>query len=242
LQPATQDALDRLKPSTLVILGGNASITHELETKLRKLSYVANVQRIGGETRYATAASIAAAQFPQATTVYIANGENFPDALSGGPSAGSVSAPLLLSRANALPEETASALAVFRPSRVVILGGEASITSQLERTIKASTGVSITRLAGADRYETSAKIVEAQQGLSNEVLYVSSGAEFPDALSSGPVARSKNAAMLLINPEGLSASTQATLRALAPRRIVMVGGPGALSRTIERQLDTFIAD
>lgn len=71
---------------------------------------------------------------------------------------------------------------------------------------------------------------------------VPSGAEFQDALSSGPVARSKNAAMLLIHTEGLPASTQVTLRTLAPRRIVMVGGPGALSRTIERQLDTFIAN
>lgn len=47
-------------------------------------------------------------------------------------------------------------------SRIVILGGEASITSQLERTIKASAGVSITRLAVADRYCASTKIVDAQ--------------------------------------------------------------------------------
>ena len=242
LQPVTKEALDRLKPSTLVLLGGNASITPALESVLRKLSYVTTVTRIGGETRYATAASIAASQFTQASTVYIANGENFPDALSGGPSAGSMGAPLLLSRAQLLPPETVAALEAFRPSRIVVLGGEASISSELERTLRVRTGASITRLFGADRYETSARIVEAQPELSGDVLYVSSGAAFPDALSSGSVARSGNAAMLLVDPSGLSASTQSVLRELRPKRIVMVGGPASLSRAIERQLDVFIVE
>ena len=52
----------------------------------------AGVVRLAGDSRFATAAAIALDRFAPAdvTTVYLATGRNFPDALAGGPLAARV--------------------------------------------------------------------------------------------------------------------------------------------------------
>ena len=63
--------------------------------------------RLAGGNRFATAAAVADAEYPNgATTAIIANGRNYPDALAGAALAGLKSAPLLLTESDSLPAET----------------------------------------------------------------------------------------------------------------------------------------
>src|SRR5680860_516169 len=74
-------------------------------------------QRLAGSNRYATAAAVSAATFAEGVDVaFIATGENFPDALAGGPLAGSRGAPVLLTGRDALPAETAAELDRLEPA------------------------------------------------------------------------------------------------------------------------------
>jgi putative cell wall-binding protein len=88
------------------------------------------------------------------------------------------------------------------------------------------------RLAGADRYGTAAAIAGDAFEPGVAVAYVATGAAFPDALAAAAVAGAAGAPVLLVTPTGIPAATAAQLVRLRPDRIVVVGGPGAVSDAV----------
>lgn len=98
-----------------------------------------------------------------------------------------------------------------------------------------SADASTNRLAGADRYATSAT-VSAQYAPGVPVAYVASGANYPDALSAAPAAARQGGPLLLTAPARVPASIVAELQRLKPQRIVVVGGTGAVSDRVFRTL------
>ena len=90
-------------------------------------------------------------------TVYIATGENFPDAVTAGAAGGPVAGPVLLVRQNSIPSPTLDELNRLQPDTIVIVGGTAVISQSVEDQLKAlSFGPLVVRKGGADRYETAA--------------------------------------------------------------------------------------
>lgn len=96
----------------------------------------------------------------------------------------------------------------------------------------------ITRVAGADRFETAVAI--SQHGYPNasdvDTVLVATGLEFPDALSSAPLAAKLGAPLLLTMPGDLPAVTSAEIARLNPSKIVLVGGPNVVADAVESQL------
>lgn len=93
--------------------------------------------RLAGDDRYQTSVAISKSTFkPGVNTVYIANGTNFPDALSGAPVAGANNGPVLLIPGNSLPEAIKTELTRLKPKNVVILGGNNAITPGVEQELK----------------------------------------------------------------------------------------------------------
>ena len=131
LPPATADALDRLAPERIVVLGGAAAVADDVVAALR--SYAGEVVRIAGADRYATAASVARSAFPSgARSVIIATGEDFPDALAAVPLAAAAAGPLLLTSPTTLPATTRDAIAALAPTRIRIIGGTAAVPVTIE--------------------------------------------------------------------------------------------------------------
>ena len=84
-----------LVQTRIVVLGGTESVSDAVPASLAKDGRA--VDRVAGTDRYETAAAIARTSFPgKASTVFIASGENYADALAGAPAAGAQSAPILL--------------------------------------------------------------------------------------------------------------------------------------------------
>jgi putative cell wall-binding protein len=86
---------------------------------------------IAGADRYATSAAVARAFFPNTTAVSIASGENFPDALGGGPTAGAAGQPmLLLNNAGTIAEPIAAYLSTHAGQlrTAQVFGGTAAIS------------------------------------------------------------------------------------------------------------------
>ncbi|WP_167051079.1 cell wall-binding repeat-containing protein [Salinibacterium sp. ZJ77] len=199
--------------------------------------------RINGSDRYDVAASIASRAFPASVdTVFLATGENFPDALSAGPLAVSVGGPVLITAPAGLPAVIADELRRLAPRRVVIVGGTSSVPPSIEQELRmAVPGVVIERLGGADRFAASRAIVEAGFGsIGAETVYVATGMNFPDALSAGAAGGGLGRPVILVNGQAgqLDAPTSALLSRLGARNILIAGGPNSVSEGIRSSLQS----
>jgi putative cell wall-binding protein len=233
------DEITRLKPKTAIIFGGTGAVSSKVQSQLSQLTGGVYVPRFSGPDRYTTSAAISQMEFsPLAPpVVYIANGANIPDALSGAPLAGQERGPLLLSTATSIPSSIAAELDRLNPQRIVILGGTGSISDAVARQLGTYTSGGVTRLAGPDRYQTSAAISKASFDAGVPVAYIANGANFPDALSGAPVAGIQGGPVLLTPASALPQAVVDELQRLRPERIVILGGTGSVGSVVQQQLD-----
>ena len=231
---ATRAELTRLKPAQIVVLGGPNAIADRVVSDLR--AYTAGtVSRVWGADRYATAASISAATFASASVVYVATGENFPDALGAGAVAAAAKAPLLLVRGASIPAETTAELARLKPSTIVIVGSTGAVSNGVAAALAAHGAV--TRISGADRYASTAALSAASFPANGPgTVYVATGKVFPDGLTAGPIAGLRNGPLLLVPGTSLPSSVAAELKRLDPTNVVIVGGPEAITDSVRNQI------
>ena len=89
------------------------------------------VSRVSGADRYATAAAIADSGWPSAlpanSTLLLATGSTFPDAVAGSAAAGHLGVPLLLTTSGSLSPQAAAEIDRLHPARVALLGGTAAL-------------------------------------------------------------------------------------------------------------------
>jgi putative cell wall-binding protein len=101
----------------------------------------------------------------------------------------------------------------------------------------------VSRIAGVDRYAGAVAIADAAfPGGSADVVYVATGANYPDALSAGPAAVHEGGPLLLVQQNAVPADVAAKISALAPSRIVIVGGPNSVGPAVETALADLLAD
>ncbi|HEX2844372.1 MAG TPA: cell wall-binding repeat-containing protein, partial [Candidatus Limnocylindria bacterium] len=104
-----------------------------------------------------------------------------------------------------------------------------------------ATPASVERLGGADRYATAAAISKATFAPGVAAAFVATGATFPDSLAGGSPAGRLKSPILLTTRGELPAATRAELTRLAPRQIVVLGGPGVVSTAVEAALRSLTA-
>lgn len=205
-------------------------------------SAVASVEtkRLGGADRFATAAEVARESHRGAQTALIANGMNFPDALAGSTLAGAVKAPILLVTPTSVPAATSSALTDIGVREVVILGGPAAVSPQVEAQLRQNYGV--TRVQGDDRYKTAVEISRRASagGIgtvgNRRTAFVSTGLNFPDALGAGPLAYQGKLPSFLTRTNELPAEVAQAFRDLRIEHVVILGGTQAVSAAVEAQI------
>lgn len=171
--------------------------------------------------------------------MYIASGEDFPDALSGAAVAGTQEVPVLLVRRDVISDEVRAELIRLTPGRIVILGGSGVVDDSVADALQAYTTGDVTRLAGEDRYATSAAISAANFAPGVPVVYIASGLDFPDALSGAAVAGMQEVPVLLVRRDSIPDVVKAELTRLAPGRIVILGGTGVVSDLVGQQLYSY---
>lgn len=200
-----------------------------------------NTTRVAGVNRYATAAELVAGRWSEGVNaVYLVNGSSFADALSAAPAAGSAEGPVLLTAQDALPPETAAALEELRPATVVVVGGPAAVSEAVFEAVREFTPGTVTRVAGADRYATSAALSRAAFPDLPDALrtvFVASGESFADALGGSAAASGDPSTPLLLTARDvLPTATASELERLDPDEIVIVGGTGAVGAGVEQAL------
>jgi putative cell wall-binding protein len=208
-----------------------------------------DVVRVGGADRFELSANLARNAYPGgAKTVFVASGEKFPDALSAGPIAALNQAPVLLTAATGLPASVKDELVALRPARVIVVGGPASVSETVLGSIRASlpSSVAVERVGGADRYEVSRALLvhELGPGVVGRLI-LTTGRDFPDALSATPrAAAGYKTGVLLVDGKSaaLTAAQMGLIEQVATARgaVTIVGGTESVSTAIETQLAGFV--
>ena len=184
--------------------------------------------RLGGSDRYATAARVAAAVPDGASAVVIAGGEqrSLVAATVGGPLAGVVGAPILLTRVGELPGETATELdrRAGALKTAYVLGGEGAVSSVVVNQLQGR-GLTVVRLGGASRYETSQLVAEEiARHRSVTAVVVAEGRALSDVVSASGPSAALGHPILLTTATTLHPAAAASLAGLGPDRAYLAGG------------------
>lgn len=218
----------------VTVLGSAAVVPEAHLARLKRVGGSAG--RLGGADRYATAVAVSRSIAPTGTReVVLATGGAFPDALAAGPLAAKLSGVLLITASTKLPPVVRDELARLKPRRITVVGGTGAVSAPVlaaARTAAGGSAVAVRRLEGADRYLTARRVAaEFAAGVPGALL--ASGADFPDGVAAGPVAAALKGPVLLSPKSSLPSAVRAELTRLAPRRVVLAGGTGALSSSVE---------
>ncbi len=185
------------------------------------------VERVGRADRYATGVVAARRVSPVGempgfgTTAIIANGDVFADALVAGPFAARGLHPVLLTPRDRLHPGVADYLSDAGIEHVVLMGGPAALSEAVDWSIS-SAGITVTRLAGATRFDTAvkaARLVEGRYAQGAEPCFTSeriglARARVPfDSFSAGPLLGRLCAPLLLASPHVIPDDTAGFLDA-----------------------------
>ncbi|MGH4139586.1 cell wall-binding repeat-containing protein [Clostridium sp.] len=102
-------------------------------------------------------------------------------------------------------------------------------------SVKVEAATKLTRLSGLNRYATSAAVATDGWQQSDYVI-LTSGANFPDALSAAPLAKKYNAPIMLTQKDVIPTETINALQVLKVKNILIVGGTGVISTTVEDKI------
>lgn len=216
LSSEVETELARLGISEVIVLGGPIAISEAVVTRLERLGY--EVTRVAGENRFETAAKIATTVGASLTgEVVLALGASdvpsraWPDALSAGSLAASPDQlPVLLTTKDEVPAATMAALKTLGTKEVIVLGGPVAIAGTVEDQLRAA-GYFVSRLAGSDRYATSAVVAtDAMSRWDDDTqvhLVLATGANYPDGLAAAGVAAVRDGVVLLVPPTDMSSDS-----------------------------------
>ena len=106
------------------------------------------------------------------------------------------------------------------------------------KTITQTTKNAITRIAGANRYDSAAVISRAMNKTSDTVI-IATGLTFNDALVAVPLASVYNAPLLLATEKHITAQTEAELKRLGAKNVIVVSTNGAVGDGAKAELSGY---
>jgi putative cell wall-binding protein len=250
LPAVVETELERLKPSRVYIMGSAAAVGSTVESRVRAVLPSATVTRIEGVDRYETARKAADKVFSlkASTKAIVANGAAWPDAAAVSALAYAKAYPILLAKPSTLGTATAEYLSARKPAMTYVIGSETVVPKAVSDAIVSATGKSALRLAGSNRYSTAAAVarqcVSLTEGFSVQDVYITTGLNYPDALSGGVLAGSQGHPMLLTHPDFCPSGTAAFLteKKLVIGYIWILGGGGAISSRGAGAIDDVMMD
>src|SRR5699024_10617949 len=200
-----KEEMDRLGAESEVIIVGSNAASEDTEKKLNgENSLNDDKNRLSDDTRVGTAVEIADwlvdNGFATGDEAVVANGYDFPDALSVASPAAQNNLPILLTKVEELSEGTADALNGLGEKEVSVkstyaIGGEKVVSENVLNALPETTV-----LKGSDRYRTNDAIID-EFGVESDHLYVATGEEYADALSGAVLAADNDSTVVLVQEQ-----------------------------------------
>ncbi len=223
--------IQSLHPGKVVIVGGTSVVTDNVANSISALvlPWSGVVTRIAGADRYATARLIVQDAFgAHVTSAFIATGQNYPDALGASAAAGAKGIPVILVNGGGagLDIATKTFLQSLGTTSFRIAGGTSAVSTGIADDL--ATLGTVTRYAGANRYETS-EIISAALFTSHSSAYFATGSGFTDALAGAALAGFKKTPLYVVEPTCVPVSTGNDLSNNLTSKVTLIGGVNALS-------------
>ncbi len=228
----------RLGAKDWVIVGGEAAVSTAAINRDADAAGIPRPGRIKGKSRYETAINVARQvwDYREGSTPFVVRGDTFADALSVGPFAYMEHRPIILTQPDGLPSDIKdewAILAEYSDGGVIVVGGERSVSTRVLQQMAAympSHEIRYARIAGTDRFDTSARLASAY-GMEFDVFGLASGLNYPDALAGGAAMGKAGGALLLTPPTQLHPSARTVLKQHGPYVMLLeaFGGAAGLS-------------
>ena len=198
-----------------------------------------DVNRSYGANRWATSLKVADAMkanlgLDQFSSIIVASGNDFADALAGSYLSTVKKAPILL-----VGKNTADAVYDYIEKNlsadgiVYILGGSAAVDADFEKGLP-ETVKNYKRLKGANRYVTNLEILK-EAGVEDEDILVCTGLNFADSLSASALGKP-----ILLVRDTLTDAQKDFLESLnKENKLFIIGGSGAVSANLAAQVASY---
>jgi putative cell wall-binding protein len=183
LAASASAALNFIKPKTVYALGATAALSDAVLNSVRTLAYGPTVERICGENRFTTLATIQTLQvgLDWKPTTCIVTANSWPDALSASSCSYYHAWPIIMAEpSNNLTEPVATALSRF--GECIVFGGTGAISDVQYDKIREIVPKA-SRISGADRIETSIKTATQLGGGDFARVGFCTAGNFPDGLT-----------------------------------------------------------
>lgn len=194
----------------------------------------AEFERLYGTSRYETSVEISKSGGSRDDYVVLANGENFPDALCAAPLAVKYGAPILLTYKSSLPNVVKNEIDRLQPKEVFLVGGTGVISDNIKTALQ-NQGITVTRISGINRYETSLEVAKYINSSSKEV-FVTTGENYPDALSIAAYAGNKQIPIILTNKNNLNDKISNYISTKGINKAYVIGGAGVITDNVLKSL------
>ena len=213
LDTNTKAEIDRLNAKNVIIVGGEKTVTPEVEKQLKSMGL--NVERISGQDRMRTSFEIAkrlekelAAKGKKISEVYVAGGYNGEaDALSISSNAGKLEQPILLVEKNHVADDVKSWIYDYtnkynengvKPDKeITVIGGSYAISSNVAKDLeKLDKDGKVDQIGGANVQETNAQVINKYHA-NSKGLFIAQDKNLVDALAAGPLAAKKDVPVVL---------------------------------------------
>lgn len=194
---------------------------------------------LAGQNRYDTAVKVSSDGWTESDTVFLVNGKAIADALTATPLARLKSAPILLTEKDQLNDLTSREINRLKAKNIVIIGGNNSISKDLEDKLVAS-GKQVQRISGDDRKDTSKKIAEEVLKIKkvDTISLVNGYKGLADAISFSPVAGEKTIPIILTDNKGLYSMPEDLKDTSKVSKSYIIGGFESVPRSVASNLSS----
>lgn len=212
------------------------AIASAIDSYVLENLYSGRVERYSGKDRYETSARISKAFFPSSENAVIVGGNAYQDAVVASPLAGYLNSPILLSNKDSLPYVTESELLRLRVKKVYIVGGKGVVSDAVISKLK-SRGISVSRIAGKDRYETSLEVAKYLSSNSEiDRVFLVNAYKFADAIAVSNFSGVARIPILFTDGSRCADSVIEFINSLGSggeeAEVIIIGGPQVISNSV----------
>ncbi|WP_051542158.1 cell wall-binding repeat-containing protein [Clostridium lundense] len=202
--------LKRMNVKKVFIIGGLGSVSYTVENSIKAMGI--SIERLGGKDRYETCVKIAN-KLGNPSSIFLVTSDYYTDALSVGPIAAKKGFPILLVPKNYTPNSIKEYVKRKKFNKIYVVGSSNIISDNVLREFEdvvQDYESNIERIPGSSQNEKSNDVYERNLNLiakfEDELnlyknIYVTSGKDFPDALSVSALAAKKESPIIIANPK-----------------------------------------
>lgn len=226
------------KVMATTMLATTLASTFAVEANAQEPRASVTSSKISGDDRYKTAVEISKNYSSTSKHAVVVNGQKgIVDALTATPYASLKKAPILMTQNNKLNEDTKKELTRRGIKTVDIIGGTASVSDSVKAEIE-KMGITVNRIAGNSKYETSLKVAKEVDKISNiSKIAVANGEVLADAVSvAAPAAQNKMPIILAHPSKGLDDATKTYIKGEGISTSYVIGGTSSVSNTTQNSL------